>query len=230
MMDAFLTTISPFLPILLSGVSLFGGYRIYQEFRLRSSRGTTKIVGNAAGSLNDENFRINKSARAKGIEGELGVAEVLNDLASKFGLVALHDLSIPGSRANIDHILIQSRVVFVIDAKNYAGTVNIKKDSRGIWQLYVGGSKQTALAQKLKDAAENIEDALLTGGFAIKIVPLLAFYKSKFHEDSRYSINGVSVNVSGIKNELLRFSSFKGREFDSHEIAELLLQKFPLKS
>jgi Nuclease-related domain len=60
----------------------------------------------------------------------------------------LHDRRIPGSRANIDHIVVAPCGVFVIDAKNYKGRVE-KRDRGGFFstdcRLYVGGRDKTPL-------------------------------------------------------------------------------------
>jgi len=53
-------------------------------------------------------------AWATGAAGEERVAEVLTDVP---GIEVLHDRRVPGSNANIDHIVVGSAGVFVIDAK-----------------------------------------------------------------------------------------------------------------
>ena len=63
-------------------------------------------------------------------------------------MAVLHDRRIPGSRANIDHLVISPAGVFVIDAKNYKGRV--ERRVRGAWLsgedcLYVGGRDKTKL-------------------------------------------------------------------------------------
>lgn len=196
---------------------------------LRGKSGVPQVHGVAARSLQSEKMRISQINREKGVIGEEGIAKVLEDLAREYGLVVLHDLSIPGQKANIDHILIQSNAVFVIDAKNYLGKVNVKKDSKGKFQLYVGRNKRTELATKLKTYAEKVENHLSSTGNMVKVVPLLAFYRAEFHPNSKYQIDGVMVNVSGIENELLRFDSRKGNDFDIRMLAEKILEEFPFK-
>lgn len=220
----------PFLKIVIPVTVLYQAFRYYQRAALRKSAGIARVEGTAAQSLAKGKMRITKENRAKGVEGELGIAQVLEKLSEKYGTVVLHDLSMPNSTANIDHVLIQSKAVFVLDAKNYAGRVNIKKDLQGKWQLYVGGNKQTALAFKLKKYASAIEKDLHSKGIDIKVIPLLAFYKAEFHPDSKYEIEGVMVNVSGIENELMRIGYRKLKEFDTIHVAEQVLKTFPLKS
>lgn len=231
-MNVFLGVLKPALPLFYAftfAAVLYGAFRIYQIRSLKAQAGNKRIEGVAGKSLASEPMRIRKEARAKGLIGEEGVGALLEELADEFGLIVLHDLSMPGTTANIDHVLIQRKAVFVIDAKNYEGRVNIKKDSQGVLQLYVGGRKQTVLAAKLKSYSQRIEKYLKAEGINVKVVPLLAFYKATFHPDSMYEIDGVMVNVSGIKNELMRFAVKNGVEIDQSQIADLILKEFPIK-
>jgi hypothetical protein len=232
-MNLISSIIRPSLPILgfLLAFNIFYlGFRVFQKKSLQAQAQSKRIEGIAGNSLATEKMRIRATARAKGLEGELGVAGVLEDLADKYGFVVLHDLSMPGTTANIDHLVVQQSAVFVIDAKNYKGTVNIKKDPSGRNQLYVGGQRRTQIALKLKKYSVQIEEHLRENGIEVRVVPLLAFYDAKFHKDSKYVIEGVMVNVSGIENELLRFAVKKGQAIDTGEVADLILSKFPPKA
>jgi ribosomal protein L10 len=220
------------MPLILAFLSvsvLYGLFRLYQLKKLKEQIDVTRIEGVAGNSLNNEMKGIRATARAKGLEGELGIAKILEDLADQYGFAVFHDLSIPGTKANIDHLVVQKKTVLVIDAKNYQGRVIIKKDSKGQWQLYVGKSKQTQLALKLKVYAEKVESHLKSEGVEVRVVPLLAFYNAEFHPDSKYVIQGVQVNVSGIKNELMRFAVRKGPEIDVNLVSDLILKEFKFK-
>jgi len=230
--DIFLKVIGPSVPVILAFLFvsvLYGLFRLYQLKKLKKQRDVTRIEGVAGNSLNNEVKGIRATARAKGLEGELGIAKILEDLAEQYGFAVFHDLSMPGTMANIDHLVIQKKTVLVIDAKNYQGRVNIKKDSKGQWQLYVGKYRQTQLALKLKGYAEKVELHLKSEGVEVRVVPLLAFYNAEFHPDSKYVIQGVQVNVSGIKNELMRFAVRKGPEIDVNLVSNLILKEFKFK-
>jgi hypothetical protein len=56
----------------------------------------------------------------RGAAGERRTARLLEPL-ERHGWVVLHDLSVPGSRANLDHLVIGPGGVFVIDSKQYRG-------------------------------------------------------------------------------------------------------------
>src|SRR5262245_51357718 len=60
----------------------------------------------------------------QGAEGEQRTRAVLTTLEGQ-GYVVLDDLAIPGSKANIDHVVVGPTGVFVIDSKNFTGGVRI---------------------------------------------------------------------------------------------------------
>ena len=63
----------------------------------------------------------------KGAQGEVAVARILDDLPE--GWFALHDLLWPGRwRANIDHIVVGPGGLYVVDAKNWSGSITVKDD------------------------------------------------------------------------------------------------------
>ena len=71
--------------------------------------------------------RLQRSAALweKGAEGEVAVARALEALPA--GWVVLHDLAWPGrQRANVDHVVIGPGGVFVIDAKNWSGRIEVR--------------------------------------------------------------------------------------------------------
>lgn len=197
--------------------------------KLHEQAGLKAIHGEAAHSLKTEEMRIRKSNRDKGVIGELGVAKDLDYLAHKYGLTVMHDLSIPGTKANIDHILLSRKVIYVIDAKNYTGIVNVAPNRAGKKTLRVGGRDQSVLVSKVSNYALSVSEYLKLQGIQVKIIPLLAFHQARFHQDSAHSVDGVTVNVFGIENELMRYANLKSKEIDVEAVAKLILEKFPYK-
>jgi hypothetical protein len=169
------------------------------------------------------------SAWDKGNQGEVAVGIFLDRYSNESGFFALHDRQIPRSKANIDHILITDRGVFVIDAKNYKGVVKIGSNKEGKKVLRVGGYDRTNLAEKLKIYSEKVRESLEAAGIEVKVVPLLAFYKATFQKDSPVSINGVIVNFHGIENELFRNAKIKLTGEHPSIIASKILEDFPEK-
>ena len=71
------------------------------------------------------------SAWRRGAAGERRTARLLDPLA-RHGWAVLHDLAIPGSQANLDHLVIGPSGVFVIDSKQYRGRLQLDPTGR-LW-------------------------------------------------------------------------------------------------
>jgi hypothetical protein len=69
-------------------------------------------------------FRVSEQARTwqRGAQGERHTARLLDRL-TRDGYVVFHDLAIPGSDANVDHLVIGPSGVFVIDSKQWTGSI-----------------------------------------------------------------------------------------------------------
>jgi hypothetical protein len=74
-------------------------------------------------------FQPSEQARAwqRGAKGEQRTARLLDHL-DQDGYVVLHDLAVPGSPANVDHLVIGPSGVFVIDSKQWTGQVHQSSD------------------------------------------------------------------------------------------------------
>jgi hypothetical protein len=70
-------------------------------------------------------FRPSEQARTwqRGAAGERQTARLLDRLV-RDGYVVFHDLAVPGSPANVDHLVIGPTGVFVIDSKQWTGSVH----------------------------------------------------------------------------------------------------------
>jgi hypothetical protein len=71
------------------------------------------------------------SAWRRGAAGERRTARLLDPLERQ-GWAVLHDLAVPGSRANLDHLAIGPGGVFVIDSKQYRGRLQLDLSGR-LW-------------------------------------------------------------------------------------------------
>jgi hypothetical protein len=76
-------------------------------------------------------FRPSEQARTwqRGAQGERCTARLLDRLV-RDGFVVFHDLAVPGSPANVDHLVIGPSGVFVIDSKQWSGSVH--QDAAGL--------------------------------------------------------------------------------------------------
>ena len=74
-------------------------------------------------------FRPSSQARAwqRGAAGEQRTARLLDRLG-RDGYVSFHDLAMPHSAANLDHLVVGPSGVFVIDSKNWRGQVHQSSD------------------------------------------------------------------------------------------------------
>lgn len=96
------------------------------------------------------------------------------------GFTVLHDQRIPGTRANIDHIVIAPAGVFVVDAKHYKGLIKVRNRGWLLWgdeRLYIGRRDRSALADKVLWQAAAVEDALLAAAVEPlpPVTPVLCF-------------------------------------------------------
>jgi Nuclease-related domain len=69
-------------------------------------------------------FRLSEQARTwqRGAHGERRTARLLDRLTHD-GYVVFHDLAVPGSNANVDHLVIGPTGLFVVDSKQWSGHV-----------------------------------------------------------------------------------------------------------
>jgi Nuclease-related domain len=101
-------------------------------------------------------FRASTEASAwrTGARGERRTARRLRRLVRR-GYVAFHDLAMPGSRGNIDHLLIGPCGVFVIDSKQYTGRVQQTPDGH-VWHNYYPLDEQLRTVRAEAQAVEAI--------------------------------------------------------------------------
>jgi hypothetical protein len=108
-----------------------------------------------------------------GAEGERRTAKLLAPLAKK-GFVVFHDRRHPGSRANLDHIVIGPTGVFVIDSKKYSSKVVIGRDA-----LTCRGRR----LDKVIEGAHRQRDSLIqVVGDARLVHPVLCFHQTELQK------------------------------------------------
>ena len=132
--------------------------RARDEERLRAKWGR---LGGIAVALSDE--KQSTSAWAKGAVGEERLGARLDSLAAD-SIMALHDRLIPGSRANIDHIVVTPGGVWVIDAKHYTGQPELRVEGGlirpRVEKLMVGGRDRTALVDGVLNHVAHVRESL----------------------------------------------------------------------
>jgi hypothetical protein len=105
----------------------------------------------------------------RGAAGEQRTARLLAGLERQ-GWVVLHDLAIPGSRANIDHLVIGPGGVFVIDSKHYRGHLQLDPSGR-LWHgRYPLAPTLQAVSFEADQAAQVLTDP------DVVVVPIVAVH------------------------------------------------------
>lgn len=137
-----------------------------------------------------------QSTRAweRGAVGEERLAKWLDGLPDTVRV--LHDRRIPGSRANIDHIVVPPSGVWVIDAKRYKGTPTLRVEG-GILRprvesLRVGGRDQTKLVDGVQSQVERVTVAV--EAMNVPVIGVLCFVEADWPLiGGSFTIRGVQV-------------------------------------
>lgn len=146
---------------------------VAREERVRRRLGNT--LGNVVLAISDDPQ--STRAWARGAKGEEKLAEALQDVA---GLRLLHDRRVPHSKGNIDHLLVSSAGVFVVDAKLYKGLIEVR-DIGGLFKtnkrLYVGHRDCSELATNMAWQLEAVQLAITAAGIVLSppVIPVLCF-------------------------------------------------------
>jgi hypothetical protein len=146
-------------------------------------------------------------AWARGAEGERIVGKRLDEIASDT-LIPLHDRRVPGSRTNIDHIVVVASGVHLVDAKLYKGM--IKTRDKGGWfrsdeRLYVGSRDRTALVTKLAKQILVVDAAVRDLRLPTTLTPVLCFVHAEWSLLSNgFDLQGVKIVWPNRLVELLR--------------------------
>jgi hypothetical protein len=132
-------------------------------------------------------FRVSQDARnwRRGARGERRTARQLDRLA-RHGWVAFHDLAVPGSRANVDHLIIGPAGVFLVDSKNWRGRLVFAPDGT----LWHGSYPLTATLATIGFEAQAIAGALAVPGLAVE--PLLVVHGSTIPWGEQY-LGGIAI-------------------------------------
>lgn len=110
--------------------------------------------------------------------GAAGEEKLARELATVPGLQVLNDRKVRGTRGNIDHIVVAPAGVFVVDAKNHKGTVDIKNRGwflRPDYRLTVGGRDHSAMADGMIWQVDAVMAALEGAEPMPPVTPVLCF-------------------------------------------------------
>lgn len=138
---------------------------------------------------------IQTSTRAwsTGANGEEIVGARLDSIPSD-AVRVLHDRRIPGSRANIDHIVVTPAAVWVIDSKKYKGSPGLQVEGGlfrpRIEKLTVSGRNQTRLVDGMLWQMEHVQSVVPN----VPVRGILCFVDAEWPLfASPFRVNGVEV-------------------------------------
>jgi hypothetical protein len=150
-------------------------------------------------SLTDEPH----STRAWAI-GAAGEEKLAAELATVPGLRILNDRRVPGTRGNIDHIVIAPAGVFVVDAKNHHGMVEIRNRGWFLspdYRLTVGRRDCSKMADSMAWQVEAVLAGLRSASIdppLPPVTPVLCFLKAE------WPLFGAPDEFHGVRLEGLR--------------------------
>ena len=105
----------------------------------------------------------------RGAAGERRTARLLSHL-ERHGWAVLHDLALPRSQANIDHLVIGPGGVFTIDSKQYRGRLQLDPSGR-LWHgRYPLAPSLQAVSFEADQAAQVLPDP------GVAVVPIVAVH------------------------------------------------------
>jgi hypothetical protein len=132
----------------------------------------------------------------RGAAGERRTARLLDPL-ERDGWAVLHDLALPGSRANLDHLAIGPGGVFVIDSKHYRGRLQLDPSGR-LWHgRYPLAPALGAVSFEADQAALVLTDP------DVVVVPVMAVHGAQVPW-GKVVVNGVPVVAAGRLPRMLR--------------------------
>jgi Nuclease-related domain len=143
----------------------------------------------------------------RGADGEVATAATLDRLASRHWLVR-HDLGVPGSRANIDHLVIGPSGVWVIDSKSFRARLRARRG-----ELWAG---QTRLSTQ----AVRWEAKVVSNLLGAPSTPLVAVHGRGLRRRGAVS-GGVRVVPAGSVCRRLRRHRYLRPELSPARVAEL---------
>lgn len=193
--------------------------RANDEARLRKDWGR---LGGVAVALSSE--KQSTKAWSTGAVGEERVGAVLDRLASDSCRV-LHDRRIPGSRANIDHLVVDASGVWVIDAKRYSGKPERRVEG-GLFRprvekLFLKGRDKTSLVEGVGWQVSRVREELR----GVPVAGFLCFVDAEWGLlDASFTVGGVTVTWPRKLASMIKHS--KGLDVDVPSIATTLAAAF----
>lgn len=211
------------------GTSVGAGSSARREYERRRAKDEDLLrqkwgkLGGIAVALSDE--KQSTKAWATGAVGEERLGARLDSIADD-SIAVLHDRRIPGTKANIDHIVITGGGIWVIDAKRYKGRPELKLEGGilrpRVERLLVGRRDCTKLVDGVLKQVSLVSEIVRD----LPVVGVLCFVEADWPVvGGSFSTRGVRVVWPKRLARLLRESA--GSEVDVVEVHRALAAAFP---
>lgn len=170
------------------------------------------------------------TAWRKGSVGERKLAASLNETLGDRAIL-LHDRRVPRTKGNIDHLVVAGSGVWVVDAKNYSGLVQLR-DVGGFFKvdkrLYVGGRDRTKVIDGLDWQVNAVTKAL--AGRDVPVRGAICFTDAEWGWFAKpFALRGTFVSgPNGLARKISETSSLNAEEIQ--EVAVHLSTALPAKS
>jgi hypothetical protein len=140
-------------------------------------------------------FRLSRDTRAwrDGARGERATARLLRRL-HRHGWVVFHDVAIPGTPANADHLVIGPPGVLLVDSKRYTGQVTQGPDGR-VWHNHY------PMDHTLR--ALRLETAAISAALRVRVRPVMCVHHAQV-ADGGLVAGDVEILPAGRLRSMLR--------------------------
>lgn len=165
------------------------------------------------------------AAWAAGAEGEETLGRSLDSLVSP-QLALLHDRRIPGTRANIDHLVVTTAAIWVIDAKHYRGQRPRRAAEGGILR-----PRTTKLVVGRRDRSNLVDGVLWQTERVRRIVPTVPVTGVLCFVGADWPMIGGSFSIRGVQvlwpKQLVKWLGQDDGGLDIAETSRELASRFP---
>ncbi len=217
----------------IAGASARAEHLDRRDRRVEQVRTRHRYLGGVILALNPDDAQGAKWG--VGAVGEERLGPALTQVAEAVGGYALHDRAIPGSTANLDHIVMVPAGVFVVDSKRWSGRIEIK--DVGGWfktdlRVYVGGRDRSNVIASGQKQAARVDSALRAATVDDSIVcrAAMCFVEGEWPllGASDHRIDGVHVCPPRTLYKHLQAAGTLTGD-DCRRIAQVLASAFPVK-
>ena len=116
---------------------------------------------------------------SRGAKGEESISNILDDLKNEY--LVVNDVLLPGTRGNIDHIVIGKNGIFVIETKSHTGHIICRDD---YWTHLKVGRRGTVYESYIGSPSKQVKR---------NAIVLRDFFKEKYPKLSHIWINCIVV-------------------------------------